>query len=83
MARKKQAASATQTYVVLRRIANKQGDQVWERGATIELADAAAQTLLIKGAIEPHGETVAPNIEPVAPVIHTGGGDDGNTSSTE
>ena len=58
----------TQWYVALRRIG---GDgEVWLPGSLIELTDEKARILMEKGAVAPHVETVAPEPEPPAIVVH-------------
>ena len=57
-------------YIAQRRISNRQGNEVWNRGAEIWMDDKAAAMYLAKGIIAPADETKAPTTVSTPVTIH-------------
>lgn len=57
-------------YITLRRIANRQGNEVWNPGAEIWLDDTKAALYLAKNIVQPADETNPPEQNSAAVKVH-------------
>jgi len=57
-------------YIALRRIATRQGDEVWNPGAEIWLDDTKAALYLAKTVVQPADETKPPEQNSAAVKVH-------------